>query len=326
MFLWRRLEPLAQRIFEVLVRIGARLNARSKRVERIAMLVAALIFVGGSVLAYVNLPASASEPIWTLLIVVAIVGVPLTVATNAAEYVMSANMLGYRAPFGSALKVSLLATAANMLPLPGSVLVRTEAVRRLGAKMSKALATSTVVGIAWLATTATLTGVLLLAHGRVAVGAISTGVGALLLGATFLLCLRLDPSRVLITSSRLIVVETASVLVKAARLYVIFRALHYAVGIDQVLVLTSAAVVSTATGFFPAGMGATEVLSAAVSPLVGLPPALSLLAAAVDRIIGLAGLAVLSGLVLLRAPRLAGDVKEMRDAAEVVRGQSKSVP
>jgi uncharacterized membrane protein YbhN (UPF0104 family) len=260
------------------------------------------------------------------LAVVAIVGVPLTVATNAAEYALSASMLGYRVPFQSALKVSLLATAANMLPLPGSVLVRTEAVRRLGARMSTALATSTVVGLAWLATAATLTGMFLLAHGRAAVGTISTGLGALLLGATFLLCFRLDAPRVLKTSSRLIVVESASVLVKAARLYVIFRALHYAVGVDQALVLTSAAVVSTATGFFPAGMGATEILSAAVSPLVDLPPALSLLAAAIDRLLGLAGLGVLSGLVLLRAPRVAEDIKDVTEPSEVVRGQSESSP
>jgi hypothetical protein len=320
----QRLEVLARRVIGFLTRLDKRVNTRSKRMDRILLLLAILVFVGGFVLAFVNLPESNRRPVWTLLALVAVIGVPLTIATNAAEYGLSANLLGYRVSVESALRVSLVAAAANLLPIPGSVLVRTEAVRRLGAKTGKALATSTVVGIAWLATTAALTGGLLLFHGRATVGAIATAIGAILLGITLLLCFRLDASRALAIGGRLLVVESASVLVKAARLFVIFHALHYQVGVDQAMALTSAAVVSTATGFFPGGMGATEVLSAAVSPLVDLPAALGLLGAAIDRIIGLVGLAILSGLLLIRLPRIAEDMKEMKDASETVRSQSES--
>jgi len=320
----QRLEVLAQRVVAFLTRLDKRVSARSKRMDRILLLLAILVFVGGFVLAVVNLPESTRRPVWSLLALVGVIGVPLTIATNAAEYGLSANLLGYRVSVESALRVSLVAAAANLLPIPGSVLVRTEAVRRLGAKTSKAFATSTVVGIAWLATTATLTGGLLLFHGRAALGAIAAAIGAILLGITFLLCFRLDASRALAIGGRLLVVESASVLVKAARLFVIFHALHYQVGVDQAMALTSAAVVSTATGFFPGGMGATEVLSAAVSPLVDLPAALGLLAASIDRIIGLVGLAILSGLLLLRSPRIAEDMKEMKDASETVRSQPES--
>jgi hypothetical protein len=319
-----RLEVLAQRVLGVLTRIDKRVSTRSKRLDRVLLLVAILVFVGGSVLAYVNLPESTREPVWALLALVAIIGVPLTIATNAAEYVLSAHLLGYRVPLDSALRVSIVAAAANLLPIPGSVLVRTEAVRRLGAKASRALATSTVVGISWLATTAALTGGLLLLHGRPTVGAIAAAVGAVLLGLTVLLCFRLDATRALVISGRLVLVESASVLVKAARLYVILHALHFAGGVDQAMALTSAGVVSTATGFFPGGMGATEVLSAAVGPLVDLPAALGLLAAAIDRAIGLAGLALISGLLFLRVPKIAKDMKEMTEASESVGGRPES--
>jgi uncharacterized membrane protein YbhN (UPF0104 family) len=132
---------------------------------------------------------------------------------------------------------------------------------------------------------------------------------------------RLDPARAATISSQLLVVEAASILVKAARLYVILHALHYQVGMDQAMALTMAAVVSTASGFFPGGLGATELLSAAVSPLVGIPAAVGLLAAAIDRLIQLTLLGLLSGALLKRRPRTAKDVNGTRESSEVMGNQ-----
>ena len=66
---------------------------------------------------------------------------------------------------------------------------------------------------------------------------------------------------------------TGAILVKAVRLYLVLVALGYEAGVTQALTLTLAAVVVTALGFFPGGLGAAEVLSAALSPLVGLSAA-----------------------------------------------------
>lgn len=314
-----RFDALFRRVAEVVLRAAkARMGTRSKRMERLLLMVAIALFVGGFVLAYINLPESIREPVWALLVAVALIGVPLTVATNAAEYALSANMLGYRVPVESALKVSIVAAAANLLPIPGAVLVRTEAIRRLGAKTKRALATSALVGVAWLAVTAVLTGALLLLYGRVPLGAIAVCIGLVLSGAAFYLLTRIDVSRPLAVGAKLVVVETASVMVKAVRLYVILRALHHQVGLDQAMALTSAGVVATASGFFPGGLGATEVLSAAVSPLVSLPAAVGLLASAIDRMIGLAVLALLTGALMLRKGEVAREVEvlESSDALE----------
>jgi len=297
----RRLDAFLKRVIELLTRVtAARAGARSKHADRIVMAVATVIFVGGSIVAYASLPDPRPQPIWILLLLTAVVGVPLTLATNTAEYLVSLKLLRYRVPLEAAIRVSILAAAANLLPLPGSVLVRTHAIRRLGAKTGRALGVSTLVGVAWLATTAALSGGFLLIYGRIILGSVTASIGALLLVATFYLSARLDVARSAAFTGELFLVETASVLVKAARLYVVFRALGHQVDVDQVLALTMAAVVATASGFFPGGLGATEVLSAAISPLIDVPAALGLLVAAIDRLLGIVVLGLLSALLLTR--------------------------
>jgi hypothetical protein len=320
-----RLDAFLKRVVALLIRATkARLAARSRQMDRILLAVAVVVFIVGVVFSYVSLPDFTRAPVWGLMALVALVGVPLTLAANTAEYVLSVRLLGYRISLEPAIRVSLLAAAANLLPIPGSVLVRTQAMRGLGAKTGRALATSTLVGVAWLATGAALTGGFLFVHGRLAAGAVTVIVGLILLGATLFLSARLDPARAVTISAQLLVVEAASVLVKAARLYVILHALHYQVGMDQAMALTMAAVVSTASGFFPGGLGATELLSAAVSPLVGIPAAVGLLAAAIDRLIQLTLLGLLSGALLRRSPWTAKDVNGTRESSEVMGNQPQT--
>ncbi|MQA98989.1 MAG: hypothetical protein GEU78_01635 [Actinobacteria bacterium] len=323
----RRSDALSKRVTDLLTRMmTARSAARSRQLDRILMSLATALFLGGFVIAYVNLPDPMREPVWGLLAVTAVAGVPLTLATNTGEYLVSLKLLGYRVPLEVAVRVSVLAAAANLLPLPGSVLVRTHAIRRLGAKTSRAFGVSTLVGVSWLAVTAVLAGGFLLVYGRLPIGVITVTVGALLLGATWYLFARLTVSRSLRLTARLFLVEIASVLVKAARLYVVFQALRYHVDIDQVLALTMAAVVSTASGFFPGGLGATEVLSAAISPLIGLSPAVSLLVAAIDRLLGIAVLGLLAAVLLVHRPELVEEVAETTAAVETSDDGQGSIP
>lgn len=314
----RQVESFLRRGFGILSRFSAsRAEHRSKRADNILMILAAVVFLVGFVFAYASFPNDDFETSWGLLLLVAVVGVPLTVATNTAEYLVSVKLLGYRVPLGAALRVSVVASAANFLPLPGSVLVRTRAIRGLGANTGSALGVSTLVGVAWVATGMTLTGGLLLAYGRMAVGALTFFAGAVLLGATLYSSTRLGPRTSWATTGWLVLVEVASVLVKGVRLYVIFHALQFQVDIDQAMALAMAAVLSVASGFLPGGLGLTEVLSAAVSPVVDVPAAAGLLAAAIDRLIGLGVLGLITVALIFWKP--AGD----EEATETI---SESLP
>jgi uncharacterized membrane protein YbhN (UPF0104 family) len=264
------------------------------------MAAALLLFVGGSILGVVSLPSVEQEPRWELLAIVGLVGVPLTLVLNAAEYQVTAAILGYRVPFVPALRIGVLATAANMLPIPGAVLVRASAIRKLGASYGKIALSAGIVATCFIGTVCLLAGGVLVASGQLGVGWPLAGAGLLLLVfALATLVAERGPRqgvRLLFAAGAR---ATGAILVKAVRLYLILVALGYEAGVTQALTLTLAAVVVTALGFFPGGLGAAEVLSAALSPLVGLSAAVGFVASAVDRLISMFGLAVITGGVLL---------------------------
>jgi uncharacterized membrane protein YbhN (UPF0104 family) len=321
------IERFLKPVTDVLIKAaGARSQSRSRNLERALTLFAFVVFVVGLYLGIKGLPDSVDAPNWTLLATVALAGVPLTVATNVGEYLVSARLLGFQPPIESAVRVSVLASAANLLPIPGSVLVRTQAMRGMGAKTGKALGASALVGVVWVAVGAALTGAFLLIAGRMALGLASALGGAVITAVALYLAGRLEKTPSNGLSATLVLVEIASILVKGGRLFVVLHALHYAVDLDQAMALCMAAVISTASGFFPGGLGATEALSAAVGPLVGLPAAVALVAAAVDRIIGLAVLAVLAGVLLLRKPEAVREVAEAEEQTGGVAGDLEPLP
>ena len=88
------------------------------------MLTVALVLFGGTMfVAIKHLPPLDLSERWWCLLIVAFVGVPASLAVNAAEVKVSAAIAGSSITLKRALEVSTLATAANLLPLPGSVLV-----------------------------------------------------------------------------------------------------------------------------------------------------------------------------------------------------------
>ena len=270
------------------------------RRRRLGLAVALILFVGGAVVGVLSLPDVEQEPRWELLAVVGLVGLPLTLAVNAAEYQVTAAVLGYRVPFVPALRVGVLATAANLLPIPGAVLVRAHAVRRLGAPYGKIVLSTGAVGVCFVGTTCLMAGAVLAASGELAFGGILLGAGLVLLALALALLVRERGSR---TGVRLLLATvaraTAAIVVKAGRLYLILVAFGYEAGITQALTLTLAAIIALSLGFFPGGLGAAELLAAALSPLVGLSAAVGFVASAVDRLVSLVGLAVIAGGVIL---------------------------
>jgi uncharacterized membrane protein YbhN (UPF0104 family) len=287
--------------------------------RRLGLAVALILFVGGAVIGVLSLPDVEQEPRWELLAVVGLVGLPLTLAVNAAEYQVTAAILGYRVPFVGALRVGVLATAANLLPIPGAVLVRAHAVRRLGAPYGKIVLSTGAVGICFVGTTCVMAGGVLAASGELTFGGVLLGAGLVLLALALVLLVRERGSR---TGMRLLLATaaraTAAIVVKAGRLYLILVAFGYEAGVTQALTLTLAAIIALSLGFFPGGLGAGEVLAAALSPLVGLSAAVGFVASAVDRLVSLVGLAVIAGGVIMLDRR--------RGRADSSRGKQAAPP
>lgn len=263
--------------------------------ERRLLLVAVVVFVAASAVGLANLPTVETTVRWPVLLLLPLIGVPATVATNAWEYRVTAGLLGHEVPAGDAARVSVLSTAANLLPIPGAVLVRSRALRQRGTGITSALSITTAMGVAWVGVSAVLAGGLQLVAGEPGFGAVVLAAGIVVSALATLMASR--TRGVVLRRSDLAtvaLVEVVAVLVAASRLQLALWGLGYAPSVSQSLAVSLASSLGSAVGFLPAGLGVREVLAAGIGPLVGLPAAVSLVATAIDRVLGLVVLAGIS--------------------------------
>lgn len=274
------------RIISALSRWFGRRNVRrSPRVERVLLLVAALAFGIGAYVAYRHLPDIESRVRWVPLALVAALGPPATVLTSAAEYQVSARLLRHRVPLWEATRVSVLATAANLLPVPGSPLVRMRALRQLGSTYRGAFSSTALVGLAWIGVTGLLVGGASAVVGRLAFGSVLLATGVVATGLAYGALRLRRPSEAGALIWAVLGVEVATVLVAGARFILVLRGLGVDASFAQAIALTIAGVTASLIGFFPGGLGIRELIAAGIGPLVGLSAAVGLLSAAVNRLI-----------------------------------------
>jgi hypothetical protein len=230
------------------------------------------------------------------LLLAALLASPATMAANAAELRVMAGVVARERPmpWGTALRATVVATAANLLPIPGGALVRIAAVRAQHASTAAATAINLVGAGAWVAA-----GLLLAAAAAVRVapvGAVLVAAATGLVGlvvVTLLVHRLARDGRTLAHTSALVGVEAVTALVHGLRLWLVLLALGLDVTVLQGLALGAAAPLAAAAGVFPSGLGLAEALTAVIAPLVALPAAAGFAATALGRIVGL----VVTGIV-----------------------------
>ncbi|MBW3602623.1 MAG: flippase-like domain-containing protein [Actinobacteria bacterium] len=276
----------------------------SPRAQRRLLAVASVGFVAGGVAAVRGLELDPAAVRWGAVAAVAVVGVPLTVLANAVEYAVSARVVGRRVALGAATRIAVLATAANLLPMPGAALVRVQGLRSAGAGYGRAASSTAAVGLSWLGVAALLAGLSLLTTPRWGVGPALAGAGAALLGAAFALTASQarDPRRRRRLFVAVCAVETAAVMVKALRYLLLLYALDAGPDVAGAAMLTLAGVLAAAAGLLPGGFGLRELLAALLAPVAGVSAAVGFLASALDRVVGLVALSPVAAFLAARRP------------------------
>jgi uncharacterized membrane protein YbhN (UPF0104 family) len=259
-------------------------------------------FAVTAVLAFRALPSGLDVEPW-LLVVSAVLVCPLSTAANAAEFVATARVVGVRVGPGEALRVAVMSSAANLLPLPGAVAVRTHHLRA-AAGTRRALGVTAAAGICWLGTALLAAGAADAVANRRPAAAVPVGAGAVAVVVAAVMVRRAagtDPARRRawwwVWSS-----EVGQVVVGTARLALAVSALGHAVDLPQSLGLAVAPVAGSAVGVLPGGLGVREAIAASIAALVDLPAAVGGAAAAVDRLVGLVVVGALVPVARRRRP------------------------
>jgi Lysylphosphatidylglycerol synthase TM region len=261
------------------------------------LIFAVVLFVVFTVVAFRALPPIDRPIRWDLILITGLVCVPASTALNALEYRVMAHFADHHPPALEIVQVSVLGTAANLLPVPGAVVVRLANLRKGGVRMTRALNLTAIIGLTWVGSACVLGGIANLV-GHAGFGVVALAVGFALMTVTMILLARtLERGTRLAGSIELVAIEAGFALVSALRLFLVAAALRFDVSFAQATALMIAAVTAAAIGFLPSGLGVREGIAAILSPIVGMPAAVGLVITAVERVIGLVVLSVFAAIV-----------------------------
>jgi hypothetical protein len=285
--------------------LGWLLRARdpSPRTRRLLLLVGLAAFVVAVAFSLRDLDVSASQIRWWPLMVTAVVLVPGSILANAAELKVMARATADRPlPWVEAIRVVVVATAANLLPIPGAALVRIQALRTRGASGAAATGVNIAGAGIWIGAGLLVAAIVLVGFSPVS-AAVAGLVGLGACTAAWLVLVRAArPGRTLDAMWRLLVVEPLVAIMHGARLLLVLAALDIDLDLVQALVIGVSAPLSAAAGVFPSGIGLAEALSGLLAPLVALPAASGVLATALNRVVGLAVTAPIAGVLAVTSP------------------------
>jgi len=299
-------EPTNTALRRLLQRRAQPLSGRTQLMLTIGLCIALVI---ATIWAWRTAHLSLSMINWVAIALAFFVAAPATLVLKMFEYDAAARLIGTRAGIRRAFEVAVLSSAANLLPIPGSLLVTTRSLSEQGATYGTAAVASAIPGLAWLGLSGIIGGAGIAIAGNAIIG-IAIGVGgiAVLVAAGAMFRRRAPTEGRVALALRIVVIETTWIVLGGARFWLVLRAIGVQGTPAQVLALAVAGAMSTAIGFFPAGLGVREALIAALSPVIHLSVSEGVLLGVVDRVVWISFLALASIFVALTRKPEAGDI------------------
>lgn len=219
------------------------------------------------------------------LLLLVFVGAPISILVNAWEFRLMARAMDKDIGMASAAKVTVVGTAANLLPIPGGVAARIGGLKLLGVDLKAGASISLLMALAWIGMALVASGIAFSALGMQMLALVFTASGLAIIVAAILPVLRSGASTRVVAG--LVLIKAFLVLIDGARMYVAVTVLGGAVGLIGALMFAGASVAGSAFTLVPAGLGIREIVSAGIGAIVGVPPQIAFMAAFVNRLAGL---------------------------------------
>lgn len=260
---------------------------KSDSVRRGALLVAAVVFVVGLVVALDRQPIAWADLAWWPLALLFLIAVPASLLFNCIEFMLSVRLTGSHIDFKNAMETTVIGSAANLLPIPGSALVKVARMKALGVSYRHGLSMTALTAVVWLGTSFLYAGgwlfatdlkpwVPLVVSGAGAVGLmVAVGAAGRVYGRWGTIVL-------------MVLVRLLLVVVDAMRLLLAAWALSLSATFLQTSVLSASSFLGATVSIVPAGLGIRELFAAAIGPAVGVSVGVAYLVTALNRIAGLA--------------------------------------
>ena len=204
------------------------------------------------------------------------------------------HLVGHLPSWSSCMKISVLGTLGNLLPIPGGTVVRVAALKNAGSSVPKSTKLLTAIGLIWLGLSLLTTGICLLPHIR-NIGILLIFTGTLLYSfSVFLIGYKTSRKcRLLVALTAL---EFLVILNAGLRTFLVLISLGFHTSLFQSMALVASGSVAVAAGIVPAGLGIRELLAASIGTQVGIGGGPAFLASALNSAISILLLIPLFGL------------------------------
>jgi hypothetical protein len=276
------------------------------RAKRFILGAAVLFLLVGIAISLDRNPQLLNNLNWRPALFLVLVAVPVTIMLNAYEFVLTGRLVGCEIRFAPAIEISILGTAANLLPLPGATMVRVAALKAAGAGYGEGTKATLLVAGLWAGIAFVFAGAWMVRLGVGPVAVLFVVMGLVVwLGCFGYGVWRCQGATLPVSLS---LAKVALVTTDALRMFICFSALGLTVVFDQAGALAVAGFLGNAVSIVPAGLGIREAVSAGLAPLVGLGASMAFLAAALNRLLGLITVVPLAiGILLSRRGRVVGE-------------------
>lgn len=265
---------------------------KNNKVQRYALLVAATAFCVGLIFSIKSQPQLLYNLRYPYAFFCIFIIVPITLIANAIEFSLISSSAKQKVKFIKAFEISIIASAANMLPIPGGAITRFAWLKTIGVDIKKSSLIVFVFGLIWLGISFIFSGfcIIYTKHLVLASGFILLGIGILFFCGFTLI--KLHASLAIILGAFL--QRFILAILDALKFWFCFKASGHDVTFLQAGIFTISGVLGSAVSIVPAGFGVSEGVSALLAPIASIDPSLGFLAATAGRFFVLIFLSPLS--------------------------------
>lgn len=269
-------------------------DVKSYRARMVFGLLALGGFSAGFYWGYIQYREALNVDLRFLIVLAALL--PATALANTVRFRLTAQALGTSCSFANAVSISTLSTAANMLPVPGGIIVRVANLKGHSDRLGGAVSATLLTGALSASVTIFLAAAAYLMFRGTSLAAGLFGGAVVILGMSLVLCLN-GVLRAFL--GKLVLTEVLAALLDTARIAVCFGMIGSSITLLQAMIFTSASVVGSAVSFVPAGLGVREITSAAIAVHLSMVASATFLAVGLNRLFGLAFFMLLSLPIIL---------------------------
>lgn len=250
--------------------------------RQIGLLLAGVLFIGGLYLSLTTISLDDVYIRWGYVATLVLLGASGTLVLNTLVFWLSARSVGDGCGFFDSLRLIILSSAANFLPIPGGAIVRVAALRGSGSSYRGAISITASAAMLWLSLALIVAGVGLAQYSSQSIYFILSFAG-LIVGVAASMVAR-SVTRAWLTVLQLILVSLATHLVATFRFWLAFGSIGLLLPIMDSAVIAASGTAGAVVGIVPGGLGVNEAMAALLSELMGNSGALGFIAATINRL------------------------------------------